>query len=517
MNQQWKAPSAASSRSSSQRSNSSSTGDTQRTSASASSGKSQTSAGSASELLQPEDVHAALKNMLFPRNCDTLCVLGQDSRSLAEYPGVLKLKVVYSLMVEQRVKQFKASMVLKQQPRSVEGQRLFGRELAFYRHVDPQLRHVMVQTMQSPVPRSYLTRGHCEVPKHRNPSMPFHKGAPEPGCDVSAPSVLILQDLSVDGFRPAHQQPEMDYRHCSAALRALAVLHGSSAVVDRSDPKLKRGSYLKTAFPFLVPDRCMTASQESLYERGMRMIGALGPHMEPQHLLPGRDVSKVVRFLQRHLHRLIEDILTPHPEQLNTLCHTNCMSASNLQFIQDQRHRPVQCKLIGLGQVRYCRPAVDIALILFCAADREVRASKVSLLVEVYREEFNNTLEKCQRKHHSALPTSVGLLSASHLAEALMETKLLGVAMRAMIVATEFGAAKKGLSDEEAAVREFSKNKQYRSRATEAVRDLMETIEPYIGDCWLASEHKQCPHHTHNNKFKPNPVLLAKTKHTTDN
>jgi hypothetical protein len=137
----------------------------------------------------------------------------------------------------------------------------------------------------------------------------------------------------------------------------------------------------------------------------------------------------------------------------------------------------------------------------------------VGLLLEAYREEFNKILEKCQKKNHSALPTSVGLMGASHLAEDMMETKLLGVAMRALVVATEFGAAKEGLSDEETAVREFSKNKQYRSRITEAVRDLLETIEPYIGDCWLASEHKLCPHQHHVSKYKPNPILLAKTKH----
>jgi Ecdysteroid kinase-like family len=117
---------------------------------------------------------------------------------------------------------------------------------------------------------------------------------------------------------------------------------------------------------------------ENLYERGMRVIGALGPHMEPQHLLPGRDVSKVVRFLQRHLYRLLEDILTPHPEHFNTLCHTNLLDGSNLLFVLDQRHRPVQCRLVGLGQVRYCRPAVDLALVLYCIGDRDVRSSKVS-------------------------------------------------------------------------------------------------------------------------------------------
>jgi hypothetical protein len=132
--------------------------------------------------------------------------------------------------------------------------------------------------------------------------------------------------------------------------------------------------------------------------------------------------------------------------------------------------------------------------------------------MEGYREEFNRTLEKCQKKNHASLPASMGLMSAGHLAQDLMESKLFGVAARALIVATEFGAAKQGLSDQETAVREFSKNKQYRSRATEAVRDLMEAIEPYIGDCWLASDHKQCPHHALSSKFKPNPVLLAKTK-----
>jgi len=254
MSDQWKCPSNGSTNRSS---TSSGTGDTRRSSLSKSSGKSSTTAKNKTgcELLLPEDALASLRNLLFPRNCETLNLLGRDLKPMSNYPDAFKLKLIYSLMVENEVKQFKTNMILKQRPQTLEGQRLYSRELAFYRHVDPQLRHVMVQTMQAPVPRSFLSRGQCEFPKHRNPSLPFHKGPPEPGCDVNCPEVLVLQDLSLDGFQPAHQQTEMDYRHCSAALRALACLHASSAVVDRSDPKLKRGSYLKTAFPFVVPDR----------------------------------------------------------------------------------------------------------------------------------------------------------------------------------------------------------------------------------------------------------------------
>jgi len=254
MNSAWKCASAAST------GRSSGTGDSRRSSQSKSSSNSssKTSApGSDSEceLLQPEDVVACLRNMLFPRGCDTLNLLGRDLKPLSGYPDAFELKAIYSLLVEKQVAQFKASMVVKRRPQSVEGRRLFSRELAFYRHVEPQLRHLMVQTMQSPLPRGFLSRGLCEWPKHRNPALPFHKGPPEPGCDVNSPAVLVLQDLSVDGFQHARQHAEMDYRHCSAALRALASLHATAAVVDRSDAKLKRGSYLKTAFPFVVPDR----------------------------------------------------------------------------------------------------------------------------------------------------------------------------------------------------------------------------------------------------------------------
>lgn len=257
MNSYWKCESTAAA-STGRSSTSLATGDSRHSSqskSSASSSSKKSAPTAECELLQPEDVVACLRNMLFPRGCDSLNLLGQNVKPLSGYPDAFELKAIYSLLVEKQVAQFKASMLVKRRPLSVEGRRLFGRELAFYRHVEPQIRHLMVQTMTSPVPRGFLSRGQCEFPKHRNPALPFHKGPPEPGCDATCPPVLVLQDFAVDGFQHARLQSEMDFRHCSAALRALACLHATSAVVDRSDAKLKRGSYLKTSFPFLLPTR----------------------------------------------------------------------------------------------------------------------------------------------------------------------------------------------------------------------------------------------------------------------
>jgi hypothetical protein len=302
-----------------------------------------------------------------------------------------------------------------------------------------------------------------------------------------------LQDLRQEGIKKAYIQKEMDYQHCASALRALAQFHAISAVIDRSDPKLKRGSYLTTAFPFLIPQQEMFSETEKLYDQGMKIIAALGPHMDPKILLPERDVPKIVFFLKRNLHCLMVDILKPHQTQLNTLCHANCKNVSNFMFTQDQKHRPGLCKLIGLSQVRYCRPAVDLSIVLYCAADREVRKSKSHILLEAYREEFNKTLEQCQKKHHSALPFSAGLLSVGHLNDAIDGTKLYGVAMRAFTVATQFSSSD-SMSTTDKALREFSRNDNYRANVTDAVSDLLAAIEPYAGDCFLRSQHRECPH-----------------------
>jgi hypothetical protein len=102
-------------------------------------------------------------------------------KPLVNYPGFLCLRAVYSLLVEKTVKQYSCDMIAKILPETLDKQRQFEREIAFYRYVEPELRSVIIQTMQSPLSRCYLARGECEKPKHRNPSLPKRRGPPEPG------------------------------------------------------------------------------------------------------------------------------------------------------------------------------------------------------------------------------------------------------------------------------------------------------------------------------------------------
>jgi hypothetical protein len=325
---------------------------------------------------------------------------------------------------------------------------------------------------------------------------------------ANATPLLITQNLTQDGFHSISSTKEMNYQQCAAALCALATFHAASTVLDRTDPKLKRGSYLLTAFPFLVPEQGMFKQTEMIFDEGMKIIGQLGPHIDPQQLLPGRDVAKVVSFMHRNLHTLLVNILKPHPTQLNTLCHTNCTNGSNFFFLQDPKNRGTICKLIGLSQVRYCRPAVDLALILFCAANQDVRSTKVDILLEVYREQFNKTLELCQKKHHSALPYSSGLLSVAQLQESVSQTKLIGVALRAMIVAREaIDTNTPEPGSQKQLLKEFVRNERFKKNITEAVKNLLEATEPYAGDCWLLTKHKNCPHHPQAAKTKEINIL----------
>lgn len=131
--------------------------------------------------LYKEDFKAALLNKLFPRNCTTLNILGHKMIPLENHSDFLCLRAVYSLLVEKSETHFSCDMIAKILPETLDKQRQFEREITFYRYIEPELRSVIMQMMQSPVPHCYLARGKCEKPKHRNPSLPKRRGPPEPG------------------------------------------------------------------------------------------------------------------------------------------------------------------------------------------------------------------------------------------------------------------------------------------------------------------------------------------------
>lgn len=52
----------------------------------------------------------------------------------------------------------------------------------------------------------------------------------------SVPDVLVMEDLSLDGFRNKERQGQLDVDHCKMALEMLARYHALSVALHRQDP-----------------------------------------------------------------------------------------------------------------------------------------------------------------------------------------------------------------------------------------------------------------------------------------
>ncbi|CAG0893571.1 unnamed protein product [Cyprideis torosa] len=201
-------------------------------------------------------------------------------------------------------------------------------------------------------------------------------------------SVLVLEDLSSQGFRRCDRRRCFDYDHLLLVFKALARSHALAFNVKSrmgvEEMLLKNriilDDPLRETFQYLLDDSSEWALRV-LIERKETGLA-----------------KKFQSYRERHKNRLSKHLecLLQRPHRLRVFCHGDIWS-NNILFKYETKANtpvPIDVKLVDLQLVRYTHPCVDLVVFIYRSSDSVMREAKLSELLRGYYDQFFQVLRQ---------------------------------------------------------------------------------------------------------------------------
>ncbi|XP_046673671.1 uncharacterized protein LOC124362856 [Homalodisca vitripennis] len=241
------------------------------------------------------------------------------------------------------------------------------REIKFYTKVAPDLLRIQkdlladgCEEIELPIPKCLHARYNADN-------------------DSVAQSVLVLENLKVQGYSSCEFSQGLTLQQAQSALEAIARLHALSLVL-----KVKQKLALDEKYPFLFQTARASDSYQQLVERGLPQLA---------HFLqrrPGLEsVLQCLSALTPNTKDIIAALLAPE-EPLCLITHTDFW-CNNLLFREDG-----QCAVLDWQMVTYSRPTNDVALLLVSSLSTELRRTHTETLLDAYWAALNSYSSRLQ-------------------------------------------------------------------------------------------------------------------------
>ncbi|KAE8573988.1 uncharacterized protein [Halyomorpha halys] len=202
---------------------------------------------------------------------------------------------------------------------------------------------------------------------------------------------LLLEDLSVLGYKMGQRKEGLDLKHCSIAMRALGKFHALTAI------HRERGNLIISDF------------ERHFLERNIEMMGKfytmafedLTKSLETKWEDEWKVYAKALRKLNETLIKDLHKNFTIEHEKFNVLNHGDCW-VNNVLFKYDAENNPVSLRFIDFQMSFYNSPGYDLQYFLNTSPSYDVRLKKNELL-QIYYESLTTSLRSFE--YEGEIPT----------------------------------------------------------------------------------------------------------------
>ncbi|KAK3931839.1 4-hydroxytryptamine kinase [Frankliniella fusca] len=203
----------------------------------------------------------------------------------------------------------------------------------------------------------------------------------------SVPGVLVMEDLSLNGFRNKERQPQLDMVHCKRALEMLARYHALSVALHREDPAAVEDYgeplYLRHQDP---------QTEEFARMHNEAQLAKFAGQVDVWEGTKGKGYGEKMLPLSKHIYDNLCDLVAPSPTGINVLNHGDFW-INNMMFTYDADDvdlaNPKDVRLIDLQLVRFSSPALDLQYFIVTSCKQEVREERLDELLQTYCDHFN--------------------------------------------------------------------------------------------------------------------------------
>ncbi|XP_071446299.1 uncharacterized protein [Hetaerina americana] len=257
----------------------------------------------------------------------------------------------------------------------------FGKEAYFYSHIASIMKTLLPSEIPLPIPMCYFARGGSRESVSLQP------------CPNFEASAIILQDLLPLGYQPMDMWTLLDLSHCRIVMRALAIFHGGSVLLQQSKSESLEYEGENEAI-ILVNESVFISDEESLSNKILHacsettasVICQIWPIMYPKE----RSYNKLLHAIWNSWKNVFSMLHTVNRHK-RVICHGE-LCGNNILFAYEREHhggrKPVDVKFVDMQLLRYAPPITDILMFLHVCTRRMFRHEHLSNLLSYYHIEF---------------------------------------------------------------------------------------------------------------------------------
>ncbi|XP_073842834.1 uncharacterized protein [Musca autumnalis] len=207
---------------------------------------------------------------------------------------------------------------------------------------------------------------------------------------------LLLEDISLIGFKNANRQNCLDMQHCKLALKKLAQWHAASAVrVERQGPYNEiylKGSINPDGEPLI----------RSMSTAGIKNVVKVAQNLENKHIY----YEKLESLSEEFPEFLLGNVEYPNPNEFNVLNHGDFW-CNNIMFQYDDANEIQDVYLVDYQMARYASPGDDLIYFLFTSVQLDIKVACYDELVKYYHDHLIENLKLL--KYSKQLPSLAGV------------------------------------------------------------------------------------------------------------
>lgn len=197
------------------------------------------------------------------------------------------------------------------------------------------------------------------------------------------PTLLVLEDLGVLGFRMADRQAGLDLEHCLLAIRGLARFHASSVALCEKEPQQKE-MYNRGIFSFEYPEEFRSFFTASL--------GIFADEVETWPDF-GKKYADKLRKLSTCVYAKGVEVLQLKEDDFNVINHGDSW-VNNMLFKYNNEGRPEKHIFVDFQMCVYTSPAIDLHYFISTSACEDVYENHIDTLIEEYHRTVCSTMKQ---------------------------------------------------------------------------------------------------------------------------
>ncbi|XP_028982318.1 uncharacterized protein LOC107040561 [Diachasma alloeum] len=198
------------------------------------------------------------------------------------------------------------------------------------------------------------------------------------------PQVIVMEDMTVQGFKNSSRILGLNQEQCLMVLESLADFHAGSVLMNEKNP----GSLKQYTRGLVNPDMppMFFKTMQTTVANAAKQIGSWPDKKFTQ-------ISKKLEKISHHVIERVKEVCMYDNDEFCVLNHGD-LWINNIMFQNDEKGKLKDVRLLDYQFVVWSSPIIDLCYFLNAAPEPSLKGTNDDLFLETYLTRLSNTMKK---------------------------------------------------------------------------------------------------------------------------